>query len=147
MRKFATAIAVTLLGASLAIAAPQEAGNGAGHGHRQMMTFTERFSATLNLSDEQKTQIDAIQKATREKHATFFAEQQATMKAYWDAKQANDTAKVDALKPAVDSQHTKMQEIRAAEDVLISKVLSADQNAQWAKIKAERAAQHAQQQH
>ena len=146
MRKFATAIAVTLLGASLALAAPQEGGNGAGHGKHQMMSFNERFGATLNLTDAQKAQIDSIQNATREKHATFFAEQQATMKAYWDAKQANDTAKLDALKPAMDSQHTKMQEIRAAEDVLIGKVLTADQNAQWAKIKAERAAQHAQHQ-
>lgn len=145
MKKFATAIAVTLLGASLALAAPQEAGNGAGHG-RQMMTFSERFGATLNLTDAQKTQIDAIQKETREKHAAFFTEQRATMKAYWDAKQANDTAKLDALKPAMDSQRTKMKEIRAVEDVLIAKVLTADQNAQWAKIKAERAAQQAQHQ-
>jgi len=146
MRKFATAIAVTLLGASLALAAPQEHGNGAGHGGRQMMSFTERFGATLNLTDPQKAEIDSIQKATREKHATFFAEQQATMKAYWEAKQANDTAKMDALKPAIDSQRTKMKEIRAVEDVQIAKVLTADQNAQWAKIKAERAAQQAQHQ-
>jgi Spy/CpxP family protein refolding chaperone len=143
MRKFATAVAVTLLGASLAIAAPPEAANG---GHRQMMSFSERYSATLNLTDAQKTAIDAIQKETREKHAAFFTEQHATMKAYWDAKQANDTAKMDSLKPAMDTQRTKMKEIRAAEDVRIAKVLTADQNAQYLKIKAERAAHEAQRQ-
>jgi Spy/CpxP family protein refolding chaperone len=146
MRKFVTAIAVTLLGASLALAAPQEATNGGGHNGRQMMTFTERFGATLNLTDAQKTKIDAIQKETREKNAAFFTEQRTTMKAYWDAKQANDTAKMDSLKPAMDTQRAKMKEIRAAEDVKIAKVLTADQNAQWAKIKAERAAHEGQRQ-
>jgi Spy/CpxP family protein refolding chaperone len=146
MRKFATAVAVTLLGASLAIAAPQEAANGGGHGNRQMMSFSERFGATLNLTDAQKVAIDAIQKETREKHAAFFTEQHNTMKAYWDAKQANDTAKMDSLKPAMDTQRTKMKEIRAAEDVRIAKVLTADQNAQYLKIKADRAAREAQRQ-
>lgn len=146
MRKLVTAVAVTLLGASLAIAAPQEAGNGGGRGGRQMMTFTERFGATLNLTDAQKTKIDAIQKETREKHTKFFEEQHATMKAYWDAKQANDTAKMDALKPAMDKQRAEMKEIRTAEDAVIAKVLTADQNAQWEKMKAERAAQQGQRQ-
>jgi Spy/CpxP family protein refolding chaperone len=145
MRKFATAVAVTLLGASLAIASPQEAGNGNGH-RGKMMSFSERYGATLSLSDAQKAAIDVIQKETREKHAAFFTESSATMKAYWDAKQANDTAKMDALKPAMDTQRTKMKEIRAAEDVRIAKVLNADQNAQYLKIKADRAAREAQRQ-
>jgi Spy/CpxP family protein refolding chaperone len=133
MRKFATAVAVTLLGASLALAAPQGEG-------RRMMSFTERFGATLNLTEAQKTAIDAIQKETHEKHAAFFNDQRATMQAYFDAKQANDTAKLDSLKPAMDTQHAKMKEIRAAEDARIAKVLNADQTAQWEKLKAERAA-------
>ena len=146
MRKFTIAIAVTLLGASLAIAAPQEAGNGGGRGGRQMMSFSERFGATLNLTDAQKAKIDAIQKETREKNATFFTEQRTTMKAYWDAKNANDTAKLDALKPAMDKQRAQMKEIRTAEDAKIAKELTSDQNAQWEKMKAERAAQQAQRQ-
>jgi Spy/CpxP family protein refolding chaperone len=146
MKKFATAIAVTLLGASLAFAGPQEAANGGGHGGRQMMTFSERYGATLNLTEAQKTRIDAIQKETREKHAAFFNESRTTMKAYWDAKQANDTAKLDALKPTLDKQRAEMKEIRAAEDVKIAKELTSDQNAQWEKMKAERAAQQGQRQ-
>ena len=146
MRKFATAIAVTLLGASLALAAPQEAGNGGGHRGRQMMTFTERFGATLNLTDAQKTKIDAIQKETREKNAAFFKDNGETMKAFWDAKQANDTAKLDALKPQMDKNRAQMKEIRTAEDAKIAKELTADQNAQWEKLKAERAAQMGQRQ-
>ncbi|HEX3107602.1 MAG TPA: Spy/CpxP family protein refolding chaperone [Thermoanaerobaculia bacterium] len=146
MRKFATAIAVTLLGASLALAAPQEAANGGGHRGRQMMTFTERFGATLNLTDAQKTKIDAIQKETREKNAAFFADASATMKAYWDAKQANDTAKLDALKPTMDKYRAQMKELRTAEEAKIAKELTTDQNAQWEKMKAERAAQQGQRQ-
>jgi Spy/CpxP family protein refolding chaperone len=92
------------------------------------------------------TSIDAIQKATREKHATFFTEQRATMKEYWDAKQANDTVKLDALKPTMDKQRAHMKEIRADEDALIAKVLTREQNAQWEKVKAERAAQQGQHQ-
>ena len=72
------------------------------------------------------------------------SQQRAVMKAYWDAKQANDTAKIGPLKPAMDTQRTKMKEIRAAEDVRIAKVLTADQNAQYLKIKADRAAREAQ---
>lgn len=132
MKKFATAVAVTLLGASLALAAPQ------GEGHR-MMSFSERYGATLNLTDAQKTSIDAIQKETREKNAAFFSDQRATMKAFFDAKQANDTAKLDELKPVMDTQRAKLKEIRAAEDAKIAKLLTADQDAQWEKIKAERA--------
>jgi Spy/CpxP family protein refolding chaperone len=146
MKKFVTAVAVTLLGASLALAGPQE-GHGSGHGSgRAMMSFSERFGATLNLTADQKTQIDAIQKETREKNAKFFDEQRVTMKAYFDAKQANDTAKLDALKPAMDAGRAKMKDIRTAEDAQIAKVLTADQNAQWEKLKAEHAAQQAQHQ-
>jgi len=144
MKKFASAIAVTLLGASLALAAPQEHGDG-GHG-RQMATFNERYAEPLSLTDAQKAKIDAIQKDTREKHAAFFEESRKTMKELYDAKQANDTAKVDALKPTVDAQRAKMKEIRGAEDAQIATVLTGDQNAKWEKLKAEHAAERGQHQ-
>jgi Spy/CpxP family protein refolding chaperone len=144
MKKFVSAIAVTLLGASLALAAPQEHGDG-GHG-RQMASFNERYAQPLSLTDAQKAKIDAIQKDTREKNAAFFEESHKTMKELSDAKQANDTAKIDALKPTIDAQRAKMKEIRGAEDAQIATVLTADQNEKWQKLKAEHAAERGQHQ-
>ena len=138
MKKIATAVAVTLLGASLAFAAPHDGGKGFG-GHDQ------QFAQQLNLTDAQKAQIESIRKASREQNKTFFEQSRATMEQFFAAKQANDTAKIDALKPAMESQREQMKQIRAAEDAQIAKVLTAEQNAKWQQLKAQRAEHHRQQ--
>jgi protein CpxP len=135
MKKIATAVAVTLLGASLAFAAPHDGGKGFG-GHDQ------QFAQQLNLTDAQKAQIESIRKASREQNKTFFKQSRATMEQFFAAKQANDTAKIDALKPAMESQRAQMKQIRAAEDAQIAKVLTAEQNAKWQQLKAQRAEKH-----
>jgi Spy/CpxP family protein refolding chaperone len=148
MKKFATAVAVTMIGASLAFAAPQheqheqhEGGKAwGGPGRGQMMTFTERFGTELSLTAEQKTKIDALQKETREANKAFFDEQRKTMQEMFAARDANDTAKLDTLKPVVDAQRAKMKTIREAEDAKIAKLLTADQNTKWQQLKAEAAA-------
>jgi protein CpxP len=143
MKKFATGIAaVTLLGATLVFAAPHD-GGGEGHGRGgKRGGFDQRLAQELGLSDAQKQQIRAIRTESREQNKAFFEQSHATMKELWDAKQANDTAKLDALKPALDAQRAQMQQIRAAEEAKIASVLTAEQNAKWQQLKAERASRH-----
>lgn len=139
MKKFALAVAATILGTSLAFA-QQPPPDGGRQWGGQRMTFAERFGQELGLTDAQKAKIEAIQKETREKNKAFFDEQKKTMDEMRAARDANDTAKLDALKPTMDAQRAKMKPIRDAEDARIAKVLTAEQNAKWQQLKAEMAA-------
>jgi periplasmic protein CpxP/Spy len=142
MKKFTTAVAVTLLGAALAFAAPYGGGKGFGH-HRHGM-FGKKLAQKLGLSDAQKAQIKDIRKATRQENKAFFEQAHDTMKELFQAKKAGDTAKVDALKPTLDAQRAQMKQIRAADEAKIATVLTAEQNAKWQQLKADRAARHQQ---
>ena len=145
MKKLATAIAVTALGAAIAFAAPQQDGGkawGHGHGHGRHGVFGQQLAEKLNLTDAQKAQVKDIVKASRQENQAFFQQARATMKEFFEAKKAGDTAKTDALKPTIDSQRAQMKAIRAGEETKIASVLTPEQNAQWQQLKAERAARH-----
>jgi Spy/CpxP family protein refolding chaperone len=45
----------------------------------------------------------------------------------------------------MESQRAQMKQIRAAEDAQIAKVLTAEQNAKWQELKAQRPEHHRQQ--
>jgi Spy/CpxP family protein refolding chaperone len=103
-------------------------------------TFTERYGQQLGLTDTQKTTIDDLDKKFQEKNATFLESYAKTMAEYREARQANDTAKVDALKPKVDSLRTDMTKLRTAHEDRIAATFTDAQKAQWSKIKEEREA-------
>jgi len=140
MKKIATAVAVTLFGASLAFAGMH--GEGKGHGHHGKGGFGAKFAQELNLTDAQKAQIKTIRQESRQQNAAFFEQSRATMKEMWTAKKAGDTAKADALKPTMEAQRAQMKQIRAAEDARIASVLTSEQNAKWQQLKAQRAERH-----
>lgn len=147
MKKFAAAIAVTALGAAVAFAAPQQEGGKAwGHGHGRHMhgVFSKRLAEKLNLTDAQKAQVKDIMKASRQENKAFFQQAHADMKSFFEAKKAGDTAKMDALKPTIQSERAQMKALRAAQETKIASVLTPDQNAQWQQLKAQRAAKRAQ---
>ena len=138
-KKWITGIAVLAVSASLAIAAPQEAKAWGGHrGHRGFMS--EKLAAKLNLTDTQKQQIKGLNQQFRQDNKAFFQSFRQTMKDAKAAKQANDTAKLDALKPTIDSQKAQMKQLREAQEAKVLSVLTPDQQAQYKAIKAERAA-------
>jgi len=141
MKKFATAVAVTLIGASLAMAAPNQGG---WEGHHHKGVFGQKLAEKLNPTDAQKAQIKDIAKASHQENKAFSEAARATFKEFRAAKQANDTAKMDALKPAMDANRAQMKQIRTAEEAKIAQVLTPDQNAQWQQLKAARAAKHQQ---
>jgi periplasmic protein CpxP/Spy len=140
-KKWITAAGVFVLGASLALAAPKmgeghEGHGGEGHHHGQM--FGERFATKLNLTDAQKQQVEALNKAFRENNKAVFESARQTRKDFHAAKEANDTAKLDALKPAMEAQRAQMKQLRDAQEAKIAAILTADQRAQWEQMKAER---------
>ncbi|HEY8181593.1 MAG TPA: Spy/CpxP family protein refolding chaperone [Thermoanaerobaculia bacterium] len=109
-------------------------------GGQRNQTFTERYGQQLNLTDTQKKQIDELDKKFQEDNATFLESYQKTMAEFREARQANDTAKVDALKPKVDSMRTDMTKLRTAHEDKIAATFTEDQKTQWKKIKEEREA-------
>jgi Spy/CpxP family protein refolding chaperone len=147
-KTFLAAAAVLALGSTLAFATPQEdhhRGPG-GPGHRGgRMDIVAAMTEKLSLTDAQKQQIAAIDKATHDANAAFFTTQRQTMQDFFAARQANDTAKLDSLKPVLDAQRAQMKTIRDAEMVKINTVLTADQKAKWAQIQAERETKHGRQ--
>jgi protein CpxP len=136
-KKMMTAVAVLTLGASLAFAAPHEGGEGR-HGHGMHHgVFGKKMAEKLNLSDAQKQQIKDIKKSTHAQNAAFFQSARQTRKDFHAAKKANDTAKLDALKPVMESQKAQFKQIRDAEMQKVASVLTPAQNAQWQQLKAQ----------
>ena len=142
-RKLVTAVAVLTLGAAVAIAAPHDGNGKWGGKHGRGGAMSERLAEKLNLTDAQKAQIKAIQKETREQNAAFFQSMRQTREDFRAAKEANDTAKLDALKATFQSQHAQMKQIRDAENQRILSVLTPEQRTQFEQLKAERQARYA----
>src|SRR6266480_1296422 len=96
---------------------------------RRNMTFTERYGAQLNLTDAQKKSIDELDQKFQKDNAAFMETYQKTMADYRSARDANDQAKLDALKPKMDEQRTEMTKLRTAHEDNIAKSFTADQKA------------------
>jgi Spy/CpxP family protein refolding chaperone len=136
MKKTITAAAAVLaLGATLAFAAPQ--GGGWKHEGHRGAGFSERLAQKLNLTDAQKAQVKTIEAQFRTDNAAFFQTFRQTMQDFHAAKKANDQAKVDALKPTLESQHAQMKTLHEAERAQIRSILTPDQQAQLDAMKAQ----------
>jgi protein CpxP len=135
MKKTMTAVAVFALGASLAFAAP---GDWKGHeGHGDKAGLSEKMAQKLNLTDAQKAQVKDIEAQFRTDNAAFLQNFRQTMQDVRAAKQANDTVKLDALRPTVESQKAQMKTLRQAQREKIRTILTADQRAQLDAMKAQ----------
>lgn len=135
MKKWITAAAM-LLAASAMLAQDAPPPPHGPHG-RMPPSFTMMFADKLALTDAQKDEITAIEKATREENAAFFENAKATMEQFHAARAANDTAKLESLKPVMDANHEQMKTIHDAQLVKIEAVLTADQKARFEAIRAE----------
>ena len=139
MNKWLAAAAVMAVSASLAIAMPQGENGWGGHrGHQGAMS--EKLAQKLNLTDTQKQQVSDLNKAFRQNNKAFFEAVHQTRKDVRAAKEANDTAKLNSLKPTVDSQKAQMKQLRDAQDAKILSILTPDQQTQYKALQAERAA-------
>ena len=143
-KKTISAVAVLALGATLAFAAMHDGkeGKGGWEGHHRG-GFSEMYTK-LNLTDAQKVQIADIEKSSREANKAFSEASKQTREQFKAAKDANDTAKLDALRPTMESQRAQMKQLRDAQDVKIKAILTAEQRAQFDTLKAEREAHRSQ---
>ena len=131
-----TAVAVALT-TTMAFAGPHEGGRGGKHG-RHGGELGARFAEKLNLTDAQKEQIRAFTQSFRQDNQAFFEAHRDTMKQLREAKQAGDQARVDALKPTLQSQRTELKQRREALKQQILAILTPEQRAQYEALKAER---------
>jgi len=129
-----TAVAVFALGATLAFAGPHGDWKG-GRGHKEG-AFSEKMAEKLNLSDAQKAQMKEVRKAFREQNKAFFESAKATREQFHEAKKANDTAKLEALRPTMEAQRTQMDKLRADEMAQVRAILTPEQQAQFDAFKA-----------
>jgi Spy/CpxP family protein refolding chaperone len=141
-KKTISAVAVLALGATLAFAGLHDGkeGKGGSEGHRG--GFSEKYAQKLNLTDAQKAQIADLDKNFRETNKALFEASHQTREQFKAAKAANDTAKLDALRPAMESQHAQLKQLRDAQDAKIKTILTPEQRAQFDTLKAEREARH-----
>ena len=143
-KTISAAVAALALGATLAFAGMHDGkeGKGGWEGHRG--GFSEMYAQKLNLTDAQKTQIADLDKNFRETNKALFEASHQTREQFKAAKTANDTAKLDALRPTMDSQRAQMKQLRDAQDAKIKSILTPEQRAQFDTLKAEREAHRSQ---
>lgn len=136
MKKWITAAATMLVAvAALAQDAPPPPPHGP-HGGPPP-SFNAMFAEKLALTDAQQDQIKAIEKTTRDDNAAFFESAKTLMQEFRAAREANDTAKLDSLKPAMDANRAQMKTIHDAQLTKIEAVLTADQKAKFEALRAE----------
>jgi Spy/CpxP family protein refolding chaperone len=147
-KKTITAVAVLALGATLAFAAveTEKGGKGGWEGHRGSAMMNEDLTQKLNLSDAQKQEVADLNKSFRESNKALFQSMHETREAFKAARDANDTAKLDALRPTMESQRAQMKQLRDAQDAKVRAILTPEQRAQLDTLKAEHRAQHKEQQ-
>ncbi|MEA2488707.1 MAG: periplasmic protein CpxP/Spy [Acidobacteriota bacterium] len=143
MNKKITAVAAVLaLSTTLAFAGTGE-GRGEGrHGRHGKGQFGEKFAQKLNLTDAQKQQIKDIRTNSRTQNAQFFATAKQTREDARAARKAGDTARLESLKGALQSQRAQMKEIRKAERQQVLNILNAEQRAQLEAMKAQHQGRH-----
>jgi Spy/CpxP family protein refolding chaperone len=134
MKKTITAVAVLALSASLAVAAPYEGKQRRG----KRGEFGPRLEQKLNLSDAQKQQARELRELFRAENEPLRAQFRQTFTELKAAKNANDTARVDALKGTMRSLREQMRTRRTEQREQFKALLTADQRAQLDAMKAER---------
>ncbi|HUR81813.1 MAG TPA: Spy/CpxP family protein refolding chaperone [Thermoanaerobaculia bacterium] len=137
--KLITIAAAVTLSATMAFAAPHQGGRGGRHGRGGRDGFmSQRLAEKLNLTDAQKNQIREIEKGFRAQNKATFEGSRTLFQEFREARKANDTARLEALKPQMEAQRTQMQQLREANRQQILAVLTAEQRAQLETLKAER---------
>ena len=150
--KIITAVAAFALSGTLAFAATAD-GNDEGkawheHGHgRHGHMMGAHLAKKLNLTDAQKDQLKNERQTFRDANKDFFAQVKAAHQEARAAREANDTAKLDALKATIDSQRAHMKELHQQQQAQFLAVLTPDQRAQLDQLKAEHKAKREQHQH
>lgn len=137
MKKTISAVAVLALSATLAFAGGDRGGKGHGRHGKGGFDLSGKMAEKLNLTDVQKQQISTLNQNFTDQNATFLESFRQTMTDAREAKKANDTARLEALRPTMESQKAQMKQLREAQHQRILSVLTAGQRTQLEAFKAE----------
>ena len=129
-KRIAVLAAVLALTTTLAFAGPGGEVRGR-HGRHGKGDFVAKYGDALNLTADQKRLIADIQKNARLQMREQFQKSRETMKEARAARQAGDTAKLEALKPALEANRQAMKDLRKSEETQILSVLTAEQKAAY----------------
>jgi len=149
INKWISVVAVVALSGTMAIAAADTDGGKAwGHGHRgHRGAMMGRLAQKLNLTDAQKDQLKAMHRSFREENKAFFESARQTRQELKAARQAGDTAKVESLKPVMQSQREQMKQLHQAQKEKFLSILTPEQRTQLEALKAERQSRREKHQH
>ena len=97
-----------------------------------------RIAQKLNLNGTQKTQWRELQKSFRENNKDFLDQARLTMQQFRAAREAKDTAKVESLKPVVESTRAQMHQLHEEQEQKLMAILTEEQRTQFQELKSER---------
>lgn len=137
MKKWIPAVAVVTLLSMTAVAQPDEA---RGARRRAAHADVGALVNKLNLTPEQRQQMEEIQRTSRTELSAFLDASHGTMDQIRAARAAKDTEKVKALQAELESQRAQMKELRDRQDEEILALLTPEQRTQLETLKGERAA-------
>lgn len=102
------------------------------------IAFAQGPAERLNLSDAQKAQWHQLRRSFHEENKAFLQSARQTMRDFRAAREANDTAKIESLKPTVQANRAQMRQLREAQDQKLMAILNEEQRAQFMQFKSER---------
>jgi periplasmic protein CpxP/Spy len=137
-KKWISMAAVVTLSATIAVAAPHEGGGKRGGRHGRGGEFGQRLAAKLNLTDAQQQQLRAQRESFKERNKAFFETTKVTREQFREARKANDTSRLEALKPTLQAQREQMKQLRQQQHEQFLAILTAEQRAQLESLKAQR---------
>lgn len=137
MKKWIPAMAVVTLLSMTAFAQPDEGRTARRRGHQADVASLVN---KLNLTPEQRQQMEEIQRTSRTEMSAYLDASHGTMDQIRAARAAKDSEKLKALQAELDSQRAQMKELRDRQDEEILALLTAEQRTQLESLKGERAA-------
>ncbi len=140
-KQWITMAAVLTLAATVAGAAPHGGGEGrrgGSHGRHAGQQMRQKLAQKLNLTDAQRQQMRAVRESFRERNKDFFQTAKATRQQFRNARRADDTARLEALRPSMQSHREQMKQLRRRQHEQVVAILTAEQRAQLESMKAQR---------
>jgi len=142
MKKWIPAVAVVTLLSMSAVAQPAEERTARRRSHQ---TDVASLITKLDLTAEQRQQIEEIQQTSRTELSAYMEASHGTMEQIRAARAAKDAEKLKALQTELDSQREQMKQLRDRQGEELLSILTPEQRTQLETLKGERAAKLEQQ--
>jgi Spy/CpxP family protein refolding chaperone len=142
MKKWIPAVAVVTLLSMTAVAQPAEDRTSRRRSHQADVAS---LIMKLDLTAEQRQQIEEIQRTSRTELSTYMDASHGTMDQIRAARAAKDAEKLKALQAELDSQREQMKQLRDRQGEELLNILTPEQRTQLETLKGERAAKLEQQ--